>query len=155
MFTRTLCIVTLVFCVATSGCVSSRYSDRTARDDLRKSKVSIDQLNEQMAALNKELETLKTELKQIKEAKQKEVAEAEEVSPTDQTGTAKENIVASIPGPEKKNKIQEVDIVKKEEIKKAPEEKPTVSQKEITIKAIKMKVLSGNGKLSAARDMST
>ncbi|NTW17808.1 MAG: LytR C-terminal domain-containing protein, partial [Syntrophaceae bacterium] len=38
---------------------------------------------------------------------------------------------------------------------KASEEKSIVSQKEITLKALRMKVLSGNGKLSTARDMST
>jgi|GEM_PF-418652 len=156
MFTRILCIVTLVLCLITSGCVSSRYSDRTAGDELRKSKASIDTLNEQMAALNKEIEALKKELQQIKEEKQKEAekADTEEVSSSDQTGTTKEKLIASVPEPEKRDKIQEIDIVK-EEIKKTPEEKPIVSQKEITVKSLRMKILSGNGKLSAARDMST
>lgn len=156
MFARMLCIVSLVFCVTTMGCVSSRYSDRTAGDELRKSKASIDALNDQMAALNKEIAALKKELQQIKEEKQREVegADREDVSSSDQTATAEEKVIASVPGPEKRDKIQEIDIVK-EEIKKAPEEKPIVSQKEVTIKALRMKVLSGNGKLSAARDMST
>ena len=154
MFARMLCIVTLIFCLTASGCLSSRYSDRTAGDEVRKSKASIDALNEQMAALNKEIEALKKELQQIKEEKQKEKADTEEVSSIGQTAAPEEKVIASVPAPEKKDKIQEIDIAK-EEIKKAPEEKPVVSQKEISLKAFRMKVLSGNGKLSTARDMST
>ena len=154
MFARMLCIVTLIFCLTASGCLSSRYSDRTAGDEVRKSKASIDALNEQMAALNKEIEALKKELQQIKEEKQKEKADTEEVSSIGQTAAPEEKVIASVPAPEKKDKIQEIDIAK-EEIKKAPEGKPVVSQKEITLKAFRMKVLSGNGKLSTARDMST
>jgi len=157
MLTRTLCILTLILCLATSGCLSSRYADRNSSDEMRKSKVAIDQLNEQVTALNKEMDTLKKELQQIKEEKQKEVAGvgAENVSPSDQTGIARETAVASVPEPEKKDTIQEIDIVKKEEITKAPEAQQSVSQKEVTRKLLRMKVLSGNGRLSVARDMST
>lgn len=154
MFARMLCIVTLILCLTTSGCLSSRYSDKTTGDELLKSKASIDALNEQMAALNKEIEALKNELQQIKEEKQKENADTEEASPIGQTAAPEDRVIASVPEPEKKDKIQEIDIVK-EETKKAPEEKSIVSQKEITLKALRMKVLSGNGKLSTARDMST
>ena len=154
MFARMLCIVTLILCLTTSGCLSSRYSDKTTGDELRKSKASIDALNEQMAALNKEIEALKNELQQIKEEQQKEKADTEEASPIGQTAATEDRVIASVPEPEKKDKIQEIDIVK-EETKKAPEEKSIVSQKEITLKAFRMKVLSGNGKLSTARDMST
>jgi TolA-binding protein len=149
-----LCIVTLILCLTTSGCLSSRYSDKTTGDELLKSKASIDALNEQMAALNKEIEALKNELQQIKEEQQKEKADTEEASPIGQTTVPEDRVIASVPEPEKKDKIQEIDIVK-EETKKAPEEKSIVSQKEITLKALRMKVLSGNGKLSTARDMST
>jgi outer membrane murein-binding lipoprotein Lpp len=154
MFARMLCIVTLILCLTTSGCLSSRYSDKTTGDELLKSKASIDALNEQMAALNKEIEALKNELQQIKEEQQKEKADTEEASPIGQTAAPEDRVIASVPEPEKKDKIQEIDIVK-EETKKAPEEKSIVSQKEITLKALRMKVLSGNGKLSTARDMST
>lgn len=154
MFARMLCIVTLIFCLTSSGCLSSRYSDKTTGDELLKSKASIDALNEQMAALNKEIEALKNELQQIKEEQQKEKADTEEASPIGQTAAPEDRVIASVPEPEKKDKIQEIDIVK-EETKKAPEEKSFVSQKEITLKALRMKVLSGNGKLSTARDMST
>jgi TolA-binding protein len=149
-----LCIVTLILCLTTSGCLSSRYSDKTTGDELLKSKASIDALNEQMAALNKEIEALRNELQQIKEEQQKEKADTEEASPIGQTAAPEDRVIASVPEPEKKDKIQEIDIVK-EETKKAPEEKSIVSQKEITHKALRMKVLSGNGKLSTARDMST
>ena len=154
MCARMLCIVTLILCLTTSGCLSSRYSDKTAGDEVRKSKASIDALNDQMAALNKELEALKKELQQIKEEKQKEKADTGEVSSIGHTAAPEAKVIASVPEPEKKDKIQEIDIVK-EELKKAPEEKSIVSQREITLKAFRMKVLSGNGKLSTARDMST
>lgn len=156
MFPRIVCIIIVVLCVTTSGCLPSRYSDRDAGDELRKSKASIHALNEQMAALNKEIELLKKELQQIKEDTQRERVkeDAKEVSSTVQTTVAEDKVVASVPEAEKRDKIQEIDITK-EEIKKAPEEKPVVSQREVTLKALRMKVLSGNGKLSAARDMST
>ena len=157
MYMRILCIFALVFCLTTSGCVSPRYSDRSAREELRKSKASIDQINEQMSALNKELEALKKELQQIKEVKQKEEAKAitEEESLTDQEAPVKEKSEAvSVPEPEKKKQIQEVDISKKDETTKTPDKKPALQRKLIDLKTFKIKVLSGNGKLVPARDMS-
>ena len=164
MYMRILCIFALVFCFTTSGCVSPRYSDRSAREELRKSKASIDQINEQMSALNKALEALKKEMQQIKEVKQKEDAKAitEEESLTDQEAPVKEKHVAikenseevSVPAPEKKKQIQEADISKKDETTKTPEKKPSLQMNVIDLKTIKIKVLSGNGKLVPARDMS-
>jgi len=136
---RILCIFALVFCLTTSGCISPRYSDRSAREELRKSKASIDQINEQMSALNKELEALKKELQQIKEVRQKEDSKAitEEGSPTDQEAPVKEKQVAikekseevSVPAPEKKKLIQETDISKKDETTKTPDKKPFIQKK--------------------------
>ena len=164
MYMRILCIFALVFCFTTSGCVSPRYSDRSAREELRKSKASIDQINEQMSALNKELEALKKELQQIKEVKQKEDAKAitEEESLTVQEAPVKEKHVAikekseevSVPAPEKKKQIQEADISKKDETTKTPDKKPALQKKLTDLKTFKIKVLSGNGKLVPARDMS-
>ena len=160
MYMRILCIFALVFCFTTSGCVSPRYSDRSAREELRKSKASIDQINEQMSALNKALEALKKEMQQIKEVKQKEDAKAitEEESLTDQEAPVKEKHVAikenseevSVPAPEKKKQIQEADISKKDEVTKTP----ALQRKLIDLKTPKIKILSGNGKLVPARDMS-
>lgn len=161
---RILCIFALVFCLTTSGCISPRYSDRSTREELRKSKASIDQINEQMSALNKELEALKKELQQIKEVRQKEDSKAitEEGSPTDQEAPVKEKQVAikekseevSVPAPEKKKQIQETDISKKDETTKTPDKKPVIQKKLIDLKTFKIKVLSGNGRLVSARYMS-
>jgi outer membrane murein-binding lipoprotein Lpp len=157
MYMRILCIFALVFCLTTSGCISPRSSDRSSREELRKSKASIDQSNEQMSALNKELEALKKELQQIKEVKQKEDAKAitEEESLTDQEAPVKEKSEeVSVPAPEKKKHIQETDISKKDETTKTPDKKPALQRKLIDLKTFKIKVLSGNGKLVPARDMS-
>jgi outer membrane murein-binding lipoprotein Lpp len=164
MYMRILCIFALVFCLTTSGCISPRYSDRSSREELRKSKASIDQINEQMSALNKELEALKKDLQQIKEVKQKEEAKAitEEESLTDQEAPVKEKHGAikekseevSVPELKKKKQIQEADISKKDETTETPDKKPALQRKLIDLKTYKIKVLSGNGKLVPARDMS-
>src|SRR5512136_1669532 len=110
MCARMLCIGAMVLCLTTSGCLSSKYSDRTAGDELRKSKASIDTLNEQMTALNKEIEVLKKELQQIKEEKQRDEEKAVtiEVSSSGRTATPEEKIIASVPEPEKRDMIQEI-----------------------------------------------
>ena len=157
MFTRMACLAALVFCLAASGCLSSRYADRNSMDEVRKSKEAIVQLNEQMTALNKEIEVLKKELQEIKEEKQKQAAGAdrERGFPNDEADIAREKVVASLPEAEKIDRIQEIDILKNEEIQEAPEKKPILSHKDIAMKTLRMKVLSGNGKLSTAREMST
>jgi hypothetical protein len=128
---RTLCIVTLVFCLATSGCTALDHSSKNTTEELQRSKASIAQLNEQMEAVNKELTSLKSEVQKMKEAEAGAVSE---------TG--------------KKAQVKEVDISKRDEMKKSADEKQTVEGKETSIKNLKLKVLSGNGKLPTARVMS-
>ncbi|HVO66631.1 MAG TPA: LytR C-terminal domain-containing protein [Syntrophales bacterium] len=137
MFIRSLYIFTLVFCLFISGCSTLGFFDKSSKDDLERSKASIAHLNDQLTDLNKELVALKKEVQQLKEETQKEKEEVEE-----ETGTSDEE------------KIQEEVIRSKAEKKKPIEEEPAIRQKEIDVKTIKVKVLSGNGKLSSARDMS-
>jgi len=140
MFMRALYIFTLVFCFVISGCSTLGFFDKSAKDDLERSKASIAHLNDQLVDLNKEVVALKKEVQQIKEESQKE--EAEEETAAEQAGTSDEE------------KIQEEVIRSKAEKKKPIEEQPVIQEKEIDVKTIKVKVLSGNGKLSSARDMS-
>ena len=131
MYMRTLCIFTLVFCLATSGCTALDSSSKNTTEELQRSEASIAQLNEQMAAVNKELTSLKSEVQKMKEAEAAAVSE---------TG--------------KKEQVKEVDISKRDEMKKSADEKQAVEEKETILKNLKVKVLSGNGKLPTARQMS-
>ncbi len=139
MYTRALCIFTLVFCLAISGCSTLGFFDKSSKDDLERSKASIARLNDQLTDLNKEMDTLKKEVQQLKEEAQKE---EEEGALTEQTGTVAEK------------QIQEDVIESKAEKKGATEDQPAIRGKEIDINTLKVKVLSGNGKLSSARYMS-
>jgi hypothetical protein len=127
-----------------SGCSTLGFFDKSSKDDLERSKASIAHLNDQLADLNKELDTLKKEVQQLKEEAQKGEDEGgvEEDSLTGQTGTVTEK------------QIQEEVIESKAEKKKTTEEQPAIQGKAIDIKTLKVKVLSGNGKLSSAREMS-
>jgi outer membrane murein-binding lipoprotein Lpp len=164
MYVRSLCACILVFCVAISGCVSSRYSDRDTREELLQYKAEIYQLNEQVTSLNKELETLRKEMQQIKQTEVtkktesgiKETTLLSRAKPAlEKQSIAEEKTIQSpVPEPEKSKQIQEPQHVKKEALKKITSEKPIVQRKEIDIKTLKVKVLSGNSKLSTARDMS-
>lgn len=131
MYMRTLCIITLVFCLAASGCTALDQSSKNTTEELQRSKASIAQLNEQMAAVNEELSSLKSEVQKMKEAEAAAVSEAG-----------------------KEAQVKEADISKRDEMKKSADEKQTVEGKEISIKNLKLKVLSGNGKLPTARLMS-
>ena len=136
MYMRALCIITLVSCLATSGCAGLDLSGRNTTEELQRSKASIAQLNEQMASVNKELTLLKSQVQKMKEG---EVA-------------AKESSVAGETG--QKEQVKEVDISKRDEMKKPADEKQAVAVKETSIKNLKIKVLTGNGKLPTARQMS-
>jgi hypothetical protein len=149
MYMRTLCIFTLVYCLATSGCTALDYSGTNTTEELQRSKVSIAHLNEQMTAVNKEVTLLKSEVQKIKEAE----ATTKDSSVAGQTGATKEK-EAAVSETSKKERVKEVDITKKDEMKKAADEKKAVEGKEISLKELKVKVLSGNGKLPTARQMS-
>ncbi|MEN6321207.1 MAG: LytR C-terminal domain-containing protein [Syntrophaceae bacterium] len=164
MYIKALCAFILVFCLAISGCVSSRYSDMGTREELLKYKAEIYQLNEQVTSLNKELEALRKEMHEIKQTEEtkkgesriKETTLISHASPIqEKQSIAKEKTTqSSVPEPEKKKQIQEPERAKKEVLKKMTSEKLAVQGKEVDIKALKVKVLGGNGKLSTARDMS-
>ena len=115
--------ITLVFCLAISGCAALDFSGRNTTEELQRSKASIAQLNEQMASVNKDLTLLKSQVQKMKEAGKKE-------------------------------QVKEVDISKRDEMKKSADEKQAVEGKETSLKNLKVKVLSGNGKLPTARQMS-
>ena len=144
MYIRASYIFTLMFCLTISGCSTLGFFDKNSKDDLERSKASIAHLNDQLVDLNKELNALKKEVQQLKEEAQKEeeAAGTKEGALTGQTGTDAEK------------QIQEEVIESKAEKGKTSETQPAIQGKEIDIKTLKVKVLSGNGKLSSARDMS-
>ncbi|HUH66684.1 MAG TPA: LytR C-terminal domain-containing protein [Syntrophales bacterium] len=127
-------VFTLILCLVTAGCAALNYPDKNA-EDLQRSKASIAQLNEQVASLNKEITLLKSEVQKMKDAEAAPVSE--------EKGTVSE-----------KEKVKEVDISKKDEVKKPAEESPAAEAKVTSIKDLKVKVLSGNGKLATARQFS-
>jgi hypothetical protein len=146
---RALCIFTLVFCSATIGCTALDNSSRNTTEELQRYKTSIARLNEQMAAVNKELTLLKSEVQRMKEAE----AAAKDSKVAGETGISKEGeVVASEKG--KKEEIKEVDITKRDETKKSADEKQVSAVRETDLRNLKVKVLSGNGKLPTAKDMS-
>ena len=149
MYMRILCIITLIFCLATSGCAGLDISGRNTTEELQRSKASIAQLNEQIASMNKELTLLKSEVQKIKEAE----AATKDSAVAGETGTSKEK-EAAVSETGKKDQVKEVDISKRDEIKKSADEKQAVEGKETSLKNLKVKVLSGNGKLPTARQMS-
>jgi hypothetical protein len=149
MYMRTLCIFTLVFCLATSGCTALDYSGRNTTEELQRSKASIAQLNEQMAAVNKELTLLKSEVQRMKESE----AATKDSPVVGETGVSKEK-EAAVSEKGKKEHVKEVDITKRDEIKKSTDERQAVEGRETSLKNLKVKVLSGNGKLPTARQMS-
>jgi len=149
MYMRTLCIFTLVFCLAISGCAALDFSGRNTTEELQRSKASIAQLNEQMASVNKDLTLLKSQVQKMKEAE----AATKDSSVAGETGTPKEK-EAAVSETGKKEQVKEVDISKRDEMKKSADEKQSVEGKETSPKSLKIKVLSGNGKLPTARQMS-
>ncbi|HET6460543.1 MAG TPA: LytR C-terminal domain-containing protein [Syntrophales bacterium] len=133
---RTLCIFVLMVCLASSGCSALDFSGRNTTEELQRSKASIAQLNEQMAAVNKELASLKSEVQKMKGAE----AVTKDSSVTGEMG--------------KKEQVKEVDISKRDEMKKPTDEKKSMEGTEASLKDLKVKVLSGNGKLPTAKQMS-
>jgi hypothetical protein len=129
--------------LATSGCTALDSSSRNTTEELQRSKASIAQLNEQIASVNKELTLLKSEVQKMKEA---EAAAGE-------TAALREK-QAAVTETGKKEQVKEVDVSKREEIKKSADEKQSTEGKETSLKNLKVKVLSGNGKLPTARQMS-
>jgi hypothetical protein len=142
MYIRILCIITLAFCLATSGCAGLDLSGKNTTEELQRSKASIAQLNDQIASVNKELTLLKAEVQKMKE----EEAARKETSMKEKEASVAETV--------KKEQVKEVDMLKRDEIKKSSDEKQALEGKGTSLKNLKVKVLSGNGKLPTARQMS-
>jgi hypothetical protein len=70
-----------------------------------------------------------------------------------ETGVSKEKETA-VSEKGKKEHVKEVDITKRDEVKKSADERQAVEGRETSLKNLKVKVLSGNGKLPTARQMS-
>jgi hypothetical protein len=102
-----------------------------------------------MAAVNKELTLLKSEVQKMKEAE----AAMNDSSVAGEENTSEEK-EAAVSETGKKEQVKEVDISKRDEMKKSADEKQAVEGKETSLKDLKVKVLSGNGKLPTARQMS-
>lgn len=172
----------VLFCFVISGCTVLRYFDNSSGEEVKKFELSkdqmwneinklkrenesykqtlgskneeINQLNRQVADLNKEVEKMKSEVERMAEVKTREPAkpEAQETAVTGQIAAVKEKEVV-IEKPEVKEGASQVDTVKKEEV---AGKEPAVPMKErsVDIKNLKVKVLSGTGKMSSARAMS-
>ncbi len=119
-----------------SSCSTVDKSGVNTTQELQRTKASIAQLNEQMAALNKEVSSLKLDVQKMKGAE----AVTKDNSALGETG--------------KKEQVKEIDISKREETKKLTDEKKAAEGREASFKSLKVKVLSGNGKLPAAKQMS-
>jgi outer membrane murein-binding lipoprotein Lpp len=125
---------------------------------LGEKQAAIDQMNIEMTNLKKETEGLKTELQQAKEARQKDIEKAgkEEGLMKDQISPLKEQTIGveekkgeiSIPAKEGIKQEQKADVEKKDVVQTKPVEKG------IGPKMLKIKVLSGNGKISSAKALS-
>ena len=116
MFRRVSVIFVVILCMTISGCAAIRHLDGSSDEDTKKFRASIDQLTKQVANLNKDIEGLKKEVEQSKEATKNEIAKA--------------------------------DVDKKN----APQ--TTTVEKGVEPKMLRVKVLSGNGKMSSAMAMS-
>ncbi|MBM4271034.1 MAG: hypothetical protein FJ139_02580 [Deltaproteobacteria bacterium] len=171
----------LLLCFVVSGCTMLRYFDDSSSEEIKKFEMSkdqmwnemkklrqenesykqtlgskreeINQLNRQVADLNKEVEKMKSEVERMAEVKTKEPTkgEVQEAAVTGQIAAVKEKEVA-IEKPEVKEGASQVDAVKKEEVA-GKETAVPMKERGIDIKNLRVKVLSGTGKMSSARVM--
>jgi hypothetical protein len=115
-------------------------------------------MNIEITSLKQEMEGLKTDLQQAKEARQKDIAKADKEDKflKDQISPLKEQTIGveekkgeiSIPEKEGIKKEQKADVEKKDVVQ------TTLVEKGIGPKMLKIKVLSGNGKISSAKALS-
>jgi TolA-binding protein len=170
MYSRMFTIF-VIFCFAVSGCavlknvdgnpeqkemIKLKMSKDALEDDVTRLKQDneayrrvinekqneIDQLNKQIAQLNKELETTKMEGQQAKDLKQKEAAK---------TGIVERSLVDRV------SPMEETQVVvdeKKAEATRSKQESSVPDGKVIDHKTLKVKVLSGNGNILSAKQMS-
>ena len=184
MFMRLLySVVILVFCFMNAGCAGPAHSTGGLNNELQsdverlrkdnesckrivgEKQAAIDEMNigmtnlkDEVGDLRSELDDLKKERQQAGEGKQKNIGKAgkEEGLLKDQTSTLKEQTIGveekkgeiSIPEKEGIKQEQKADVEKKDVVQTTPVEKG------IGPKMLKIKVLSGNGKISSAKALS-
>jgi len=164
MFRRVSVVFVVILCVTMSGCAAMRHLDGSSDEDMKKFRASkdelwnetkklkqdnevyrrtiqekqqeIDRLTKQVANLNKDIEGLKTEVEQAKGVEEKTITGEDEKS--ESSGSEKEGV----------KQDQKADVDKKD----APQ--TTTVEKGVEPKVLRVKVLSGNGKMSSARAMS-
>jgi hypothetical protein len=158
MMRRVSMVFVVIFCMAISGCAAMRNFDGSLDKDIKKLKQDneacqstlqdregeLDQLNKQVSSLSREVETLKSEMQQTKGAMQKDLVKA---AGGDQSLEEKRG---ELSGSGHKGVRQDQ---KSDAEKKADTQTEAVVQG-IESKALKLKVLSGNGKISSAKSMS-
>ena len=182
MNSKMLFTCALLFCFVISGCTVLRYFDSSSSEEVKKFEMSkdqmwnemnrlkqenesykqtlgsrneeINQLNRQVTDLNKEVEKMKSEVERMAEMKTKEVVktEAQEAAVAGQIVPVKEKEVA-IEKPDLREAAPQADAIKKEEVASKEPAFP-VEEKTFDLKTLKVKVLSGTGKMSSARVMS-
>jgi len=163
MFRRVSVVFVMILCMTMSGCAAMRHVDGSSDEDMKKFRASkdelwnemekleqyneacrrtiqekkgeIDQLTKQVANLNKDIEGLKTEVAPAKGVTKNEIAkpDGEDKSLKDQVSPVKEKTIT---------------VDKKD----APQ--TTTVEKGVEPKVFRVKVLSGNGKMSSAGAMS-
>jgi len=177
MFRRVSVVFVVILCMTMSGCAAMRPLDGSSDEDMQKFKASkdelwnetkklkqdnevcrrtiqkkqqeIDQLTKQVANLNRDIEGLKTEGEQAEGVTEKEIAKAdgEDKSLKDQVSPVKGKTITG------EGRKPESSGPEKEGVKKDLPQTTTV-EKGVDPKVLRMKVLSGNGKMSSARAMS-
>ena len=184
MFMRLLySAIILVFCFMNAGCAGPAHSTGGLNNGLQSDVVrlkqdnescqrivgekqaAIDQMNIEITNLNDEVEDLRSEVAELKkerqqagEGKQKNIEKAgkEESLLKDQISPLKEQTIGveekkgeiSISEKEGRKQEQKADVEKKDVVQTTPVEKG------IGPKMLKIKVLSGNGKISSAKALS-
>jgi peptidoglycan hydrolase CwlO-like protein len=146
---RVLAALVVILCMALSGCAAMRNWNGSLDRDIQKLKDDneaykrslqdkdgqIDRLNKQLSTMSREIETLKTEGQQAPIVMQKAIPKAEggEAVLKDQVSALKDKTTA---------------------VEEKAAARTAVAEMGAGAKALRLKVLSGNGKISSAQAMS-
>ena len=172
MFMRLLCsAIILVFCFMNAGCAGPAHStgglnnglqsdvERLKQDNgschriVGEKQAAIDQMNIEITNLNDEVEDLRSEVADLKKERQQagEGLLKGQMSPPlkEKTITVEDKKFESS-GPEKEGVKQDL----KADVDKKDAPQATTVEKGVEPKVLRVKVLSGNGKMSSARAMS-
>jgi len=170
MFQRLLMIFVLAVCMSLFGCSTMKYLDGSSDEDMEKFRISkdalwnevkklkqdretseqviqnkqaeIDRLNQQMTNLNEGIEAAKKETETLKKELHQAVVEAKkDTARADGEDRIADNLTSPL-------QEKSADIEKKDAVQ------PSVTEKGIEPKMVKVKVLSGNGKISSAKALS-